>query len=279
MFLSFSFNVFSQCLNSSAYGSATAPSMGNSTTISTCNYYGEYSTISSVAADQEYTCDINLGGYVTVRSGSSSGSVVAHGPSPLLWTAASSGTHYVHWNSNSACGTSSTCVTTTIAASVMSCNNVGNGLSAPATACTANPTYTWLGMSNVSFGSVSNASGGQGYSDYTCSVSAGTAGQGGSFVVYATTAGGYAQYVNVFMDWDNDGTFNETYTMGNVANGATGSVTVNVPSDATIGNVRMRVQSTYFLVSKHRARAFRTEKLKTIQYKSPLLSLVMRQHP
>ena len=104
LFLSFSFNVFSQCLNSSAYGSATAPSMGNSTTISTCNYYGEYSTISSVAADQEYTCDINLGGYVTVRSGSSSGSDVAHGP-VLLWTAASSGTHYVHWNSNSACGT------------------------------------------------------------------------------------------------------------------------------------------------------------------------------
>ena len=116
LFLNFSFNAVAQCTNTSPYGSATAPDAGASATISGCNYFGEYSTISSVVSGQEYTCSNSGGGYVTVRSGSSSGTVVAHGDSPLTWTAATSGSHYVHWNTNSGCGSQSGCVTTTIAA-------------------------------------------------------------------------------------------------------------------------------------------------------------------
>ena len=87
---------YSQCTNSSAYGSATAPSPGNTASISTCNYPTECSTISSVVSGQEYVCTNSSGGYVTVRSGSSGGTVVAHGNSPLTWTAVASGNHYVH---------------------------------------------------------------------------------------------------------------------------------------------------------------------------------------
>ena len=106
----------SQCTNTSAYGSATAPSPGNTASISTCNYQTEYSTISAVVSGQEYVCTNSSGGYVTVRSGSSGGTVVAHGNSPLTWTAVASGNHYVHWNTNSSCGTATGCTATSISA-------------------------------------------------------------------------------------------------------------------------------------------------------------------
>ncbi len=107
---------YSQCTNTSAYGSATAPSPGSTASISTCNYQTEYSTISGVVSGQEYVCTNSSGGYVTVRSGSSGGTVVAHGNSPLTWTAVASGNHYVHWNTNSSCGTATGCTATSISA-------------------------------------------------------------------------------------------------------------------------------------------------------------------
>ena len=107
------FNVNGQCLNTISYGSAIAPASGT-VTISTCNYQTEYSTISSVVAGTIYECALSSIGYVTIRSGSSSGPVVAHGNSPLQWTAIVPGNHYAHWNTNSLCGTAKTCITTTI---------------------------------------------------------------------------------------------------------------------------------------------------------------------
>jgi len=105
--------VQAQCTNSSSYGSATAPTSG-SETFSTCSFQTEYSTINSVVSGTTYSCAISTGGYVTIRSGSYNGAVVAHGTSPLQWTATSSGTYYAHWNTNSSCGTNTGCVTTTI---------------------------------------------------------------------------------------------------------------------------------------------------------------------
>ena len=45
------------CVNSSAYGSATADPYG-AVTVSTCNYLSEYSTISGVGAGESYTAAI-----------------------------------------------------------------------------------------------------------------------------------------------------------------------------------------------------------------------------
>lgn len=105
----------SGCTNTSSYGSATAPTVGGTTTtISTCNYQSEYSTISSVVAGESYTLGNSCGGYVTIHYSSYNGTVVASGNAPLTFTAANSGTYYVSWNTNSSCGTASGCCTTTI---------------------------------------------------------------------------------------------------------------------------------------------------------------------
>ena len=113
----FSLNVNAQCFNTSAYGSAVAPTSGT-TTISTCNYLTEYATISSVVAGSSYTCAISGAsaspGYVTIEDAANPGVALAHGPSPFGWTAVTSGTHYVHWTVDAACVTATGCHTSTI---------------------------------------------------------------------------------------------------------------------------------------------------------------------
>ncbi len=107
---------FSQCTNASSYGSAVAPTVtGTPTTISTCSYQTEYSTITAVAAGATYSITNNLGGCVTIHSGTPAGPIVAFGPVPFSWTPAAGGTYYFHWNTNCApCGTATACGTTTI---------------------------------------------------------------------------------------------------------------------------------------------------------------------
>ncbi len=110
-----SVGAYAQCLNSSAYGSAVAPSVINaSATFSTCSYYGEYSPLSSVQAASLYKCTTPAGGFITVRQGSVGGPVVGFGTTPLTWTSTVAGTYYCHWNSNAACGANSGCRTTTV---------------------------------------------------------------------------------------------------------------------------------------------------------------------
>lgn len=102
------------CTNTSSYGSATAPSTPTSVIISTCQFQSEYSTIYSCNAGQTYQSAYNLGGFITVRSGTYNGTVVASGNSPLNWICPTSGTYFVHYNTNNACGTASSCGTSSI---------------------------------------------------------------------------------------------------------------------------------------------------------------------
>jgi hypothetical protein len=102
------------CVNIYSYGSLTAPSIPGAQTISTCTFQSEYNTIFSVVSGRQYRSTYNLGGYITVRHSSYNGTVVAVGFSPLTWTAPISGTYYIHYNTNSSCGTASSCGTTTI---------------------------------------------------------------------------------------------------------------------------------------------------------------------
>lgn len=98
------------CTNNSSFGSGTAPSPGNVITITTCNYANEYATVSGVVAGNTYSSSSSIGtDYITVRSGTFNGPLVAAGTSPLIWTAAVNGTHYIHINTNSACGTNTAC--------------------------------------------------------------------------------------------------------------------------------------------------------------------------
>jgi len=102
------------CVNAFAFGSLTAPSIPGAQIISSCTFQSEYNTIFSVVSGRQYRSTYNLGGYITVRHTSPNGTVVAAGFSPLTWTAPVSGTYYIHYNTNSSCGTASNCGTTTI---------------------------------------------------------------------------------------------------------------------------------------------------------------------
>ncbi len=102
------------CLNNSAYGTATPDALGAVVTISTCSYLSEYSTVNGAIAGANYEFTVTGGGYITVREGTYNGPVIAQGYSPLVATATASGNLYLHWNTNNACGTATGCQTTTV---------------------------------------------------------------------------------------------------------------------------------------------------------------------
>jgi hypothetical protein len=102
------------CINTTSYGSATAPSTPTTVIISTCQFQAEYSTIYSCIVGRTYQSAYNLGGFITVRSGTYNGTVIASGNAPLNWTCPSSGTYFVHYNTNNTCGTAMNCGTSSI---------------------------------------------------------------------------------------------------------------------------------------------------------------------
>ena len=116
MFLWTGFTSYSQCTNTSSFGSATAPaSIGASATISTCSFQTEYSTVSGLVAGNTYSIAMSSGGCVTVHSGTPNGPVVAFGTAPLSFTPTAGGTYYFHWNVNCGpCATNTACITTSI---------------------------------------------------------------------------------------------------------------------------------------------------------------------
>jgi hypothetical protein len=107
----------SGCTNTSSFGSATAPTGVTTTTISTCNYQTEYNTITGVVGGNTYTSGSSCGGFITIHSGTFNGPIIASGNAPLSWTPTTSGTYYIHYNTNSSCGTATNCCTTTITCS------------------------------------------------------------------------------------------------------------------------------------------------------------------
>ena len=99
------------CTNASPYMTATMPSSPGLFYVSTCTFQSEYTTFTNVVAGRQYRSSYSLGGWITVRHTTPGGTVVASGASPLTWTAPISGTYYVHYNTNSNCGTASSCGT------------------------------------------------------------------------------------------------------------------------------------------------------------------------
>jgi len=114
LFLIIGINSNAQCTNTVSYGSATAPTSNTPTQISTCNFQTEYSTITSIVAGTTYQINSDCGGYITVRRDSFNGTVVSNGTAPHTFTAPTSGTYYIHYNTNAGCGTATNCCTTTI---------------------------------------------------------------------------------------------------------------------------------------------------------------------
>ena len=132
------------CENSSRYpsGTITPNSNGSATTISTCQYFSEYSEITGISAGSEYafTAEKNsVAGFITVRSGSVDGPVIGNGYSPLNIVAPGSDNLFVHWNVDENCTTGSGCSTTTVAcitcATLPDCEGVPGGPAQPGNPC------------------------------------------------------------------------------------------------------------------------------------------------
>ena len=108
-------------------------------------------------------------------------------------------------------------------------------------------TYEWI--DNVELGGIANATGRNGgYGDFTDQV--GTLAQGSSNTMivsagFRSTA--YTEYWAVWIDFNQDGTFSdsEKVVSGSSSSANNLSATVNVPSNAVLGNTRMRVSMKY----------------------------------
>jgi len=99
-----------QCTNTTAYGSVTAPTVSGTPVTVNCQYGGEYHPLNGAAAATQYTVTSTVPtDFITVRSGTSAGPVVAFGVQPLTFTTSSAGTYYTHVNTNASCGTASAC--------------------------------------------------------------------------------------------------------------------------------------------------------------------------
>ena len=83
------------------------------TTITACNYAGEYS-VNDFTTTGVYTVDVSGGSANYVTFTDNSDNIIAQGNSPLTVTVTSSGLYRIHINTDNACGTENVCRTTVI---------------------------------------------------------------------------------------------------------------------------------------------------------------------
>lgn len=135
-----------ECTNGASYGSATIDSTGAVTTISICSWPGEYSTIYGASTRQSLRFATSVAtDYITIRSGTHNGALVAYGQTPLTFTNTFSGDLFAHWSSDAACGVSnSSCRLTTV--QFLGCVNASAFGSA-----TINPNGSVVTISTCSF--------------------------------------------------------------------------------------------------------------------------------
>ncbi|MEZ4792072.1 MAG: T9SS type A sorting domain-containing protein [Gelidibacter sp.] len=109
--LAFAWQSNAQCVNTDLWptGSVTANNDGLPHNISTCNYFGDYSDLVGLVIGDDYEFSIATG-YITVIDAADGTTVLANGASPLAWTATVADVE-LHYNSDAACGTDTTCHT------------------------------------------------------------------------------------------------------------------------------------------------------------------------
>ncbi|MDB5203721.1 MAG: hypothetical protein JWQ27_3130 [Ferruginibacter sp.] len=110
----------------------------------------------------------------------------------------------------------------------------------PATTCTLDDQIT-----NVTFGTINNSStcSAAGYQNYTATVPATTVAAGSTNQMKVTVGPGGTEYVGVWIDYNQNGTFDATeFTLLGSANGATITSNVTIPVTALAGTTRMRVR-------------------------------------
>jgi len=94
-------------------------------TITTAQYQSEYNQMTGALAGNTFQSTASIAGtWITVRAGTATGAVVAQGSSPLNWTASAGGTYFIHYNTNSDCGTASMSMISTVENTTPNCANI-----------------------------------------------------------------------------------------------------------------------------------------------------------
>ena len=111
----------------------------------------------------------------------------------------------------------------------------------------SNSSYEWIDY--VAFGTMTNATGDDGgYADYTSYVANVTPGSTNTLVFSCGfSSSTYTEYWKVWIDYDQDGTFDddEVVASGSSSSANNLSVDVTIPTTASLGSTRMRVSMKY----------------------------------
>ncbi len=174
-----------------------------------------------------------FGSFVSGYSNLSVGNVTTIGVSGLLQGT----TYYYRVRANNTCGTSANSGTITVTTTTLSY-------------CT--PTYSTgdnLGdqITNVTLGTLSNASGASASPYYTFynAVTIPNIYQGGTASISVTMGPDFRQYIGVWIDFNQNGTFETSegfVSVNNAGANGTATLTITIPGGALLGNTRMRVR-------------------------------------
>ncbi|MCZ2102250.1 MAG: GEVED domain-containing protein, partial [Chitinophagales bacterium] len=232
------------CLNTSSYGSGIAPTICSGTVFTTCNYASDYATMTGAIAGRDYTFSSSIStDYLTIRQGTSNGTVIGEGTTPVTATVTASGNVYIHINTNAGCGTEASCRTTSA-----TCANCPP----EADYCSVTSTNTSYGIARVeTTGGVAdfnNASGSGQYTNYSATTFVSQyEGSPVTLTVSPVNTGASHGY-GVWIDWNNNKCF-ETgdELIGRTTSYFTGNYTVfiNIPAGTAPGDYRMRVVNNW----------------------------------
>ncbi len=226
-----------QCFGTFQFPSATIvpDDTGVPTTISTASFAGDRATISLIATRTYRFTSSGATDHITISTTATSGALV-FGTQPVFFTATTTQNHFVHFHTNSSCGTQNSSRTTTVTRTYCAAgsNNCGGS------------DETIL---RVSIGAINNTSGGcngNGYSDFSALVTGVFTGQAVPITVLNSNAF-VGDQVRVFVDWDRNFSLSdpgEEFTLSTTDNLTfTGNITA--PPGTAPGNVRMRVRLTF----------------------------------
>lgn len=229
--------VQAQCFGTFPFPASTVlvDESGVPTTISPASFAGDYAVVSLIAGHSYRFNSTIATDFITISATATSG-VLAFGSHPLRFTAATTQDHFVHFHTNSSCGTQNSVRLTTVArvhciADITNCGGTNESI-----------VRVTIGAIN----NITSSCGANGYSDLSTQVTGVFTGAPAPITVINANAYPGDQ-VRVFVDWDRDLDFagtGEAFTLTTTDNLTfTGSITA--PPGTTQGNVLMRVRLAF----------------------------------
>lgn len=113
------------CENSTQWPTSTQTISGlDPIQLTTCAYAGDYTVVDGITAGRTYEfTSSDATTYITVREDVVGGTVLAAGTGPISVVSGTGGNLYVHYNTDVACGTATTCLTITVQDVTPPCEN------------------------------------------------------------------------------------------------------------------------------------------------------------